>query len=517
MGLVSMFTTLKAVPLAVKAVPFISGFLLTASHHHRTDDWDAWKVALFFALISGASLPLGAALGIWMTPVKSEEDEDNEATEEEIEAEERRETIVACCLAFGAGALLFAVTVELYGEAMRELEHDGYRNGAVEILVMCAAAMGGAILYTRLNRWLDEYLTREEDVDLDELSSGQQQLLRQRTASTLTPIGQPRLARRKTTEFGTLELNIQPQMSKTMSFARTRTSTFGAQGASAPANRARKLATLTAVDALTSNNSNASASPSARKTFASFNEDQAPSSGMSRQLSAESPSRRSPKEAPSFAEEDEELEPSNVAEVQQADKKKIEEHDKGKKSPLLVGMATWLGVFIDGLPEGVLLGFLAAERHLSMALVVSLFIANFPEAFSSASLLRQARKPVWAIMSMWTALFIITATLAALAAFVFPPGDVPFHWKLIIAFTEGLAGGAMLACIAAVMLPEAYQMQGDTIGLLAVAGFLTSVLVKVFGGVANEYDDDIEATAVASLVARSLATHAGQAFRGSST
>merc|ERR1719272_453181 len=145
----------------------------------------------------------------------------------------------------------------------------------------------------------------------------------------------------------------------------------------------------------------------------------------------------------SFGESIEEHEPSQrtLDEVSSGhltgSKKKLDEdgHDKGKKSPLLVGMATWLGVFIDGLPEGVLLGFLAAERHLSMALVVSLFIANFPEAFSSASLLRQARKPIWAIMGMWTSLFIITAALAAIAAFVFPVGDVPFHWKLIIAFT----------------------------------------------------------------------------------
>merc|ERR1719215_917828 len=119
-------------------------------------------------------------------------------------------------------------------------------------------------------------------------------------------------------------------------------------------------------------------------------------------------------------------------------------------------------------------------------------------------------------MSMWSFLFVITALLAAVAALIFQPYEVPFHWKVIIAFTEGIAGGAMLACIAAVMLPEAYQMQGDTIGLLAVAGFLTSVLVKVFGGMANEYDDDIDKTTehgTAALMLRSLATHAGQSFR----
>jgi len=502
MGLASLLQALKATPLAVKAGPFVAGFILTASHGHRTHDWEPWKVALFFALLSGLSLPLGAAMGIWMTPVKPEETEDDEPTNEEVEAEECREAIVACCLAFGAGALLFAVTVELYGEAMRELEHHGYRQGAVEIIVMCAAAMGGALLYTRLNRWLDAYLTREEDVDLDDIETLHlQPLLRQRTTSVMIPT-HPNIVRRKTTQFGTLELNHSPSI---------RTSSYDRRMSSVPSNRARKLASLTAVDALTASR------PHGR---ACHDGEYGDSPGR-KQHPTSKDTGSTPLSATSFPEdEDEDIEeshdPSQRTIKASSSKKKLKEdmHGEGKKSPLLVGMATWLGVFIDGLPEGVLLGFLAAERHLSIALVVSLFLANFPEAFSSASLLRQARKPVWAIMGMWTSLFVITAALAALAAFLFPPGDVSFHWKLIIATTEGVAGGAMLACIAAVMLPEAYQMQGDTIGLLAVAGFLVSVLVKVFGGVANEYDDDIDKTAeaghVASLLLQSVATHVGQ-------
>lgn len=174
-----------------------------------------------------------------------------------------------------------------------------------------------------------------------------------------------------------------------------------------------------------------------------------------------------------------------------ASKKDAEdEAEDGKKKEqraLLTGMATWLGVFIDGLPEGILLGFLAAEGKLSMALVLSLFIANFPEAVSSAAMLREARRPAWAILSMWSFLFVITAVLAAVAAYAVPQGELPLHWRMFIAVIEGIAGGAMLACITAVMLPEAYHMEGDVTGLISVAGFLTSVLIKVFGGVANEW------------------------------
>jgi len=459
-------TTLKAAPLTLKAPSFFVGLTVTAISQHSTDDWEPWKVALIFALLSGVSLPFGAALGIYMTPLKPEGDQDDEESEEEVEAEERRESIVACCLAFGAGALLFAVTVELYGEAMRELEHDGYKNGALEIAVMCAAAMAGALLYTRLNRWLDAYLTQGEldlDANQDIAPLARQAAGRKRTASSwilVRSTGLPGAGERKRC------ITFDSPQSRTSradtESGRFRAASFNPQG--------RKLATLSAVNALTSGKVEQS-----RVGAVSF----ASSETCDKDIEAEV--------------------------ITSTSSRKLED-EGGKKSPLLLGMATWLGVFIDGLPEGVLLGFLAAEGRLSMALVVSLFIANFPEAFSSASLLRQARKPVWAIMGLWTSLFVITAVLAALAAFVFPPGEVPFHWKILISFTEGIAGGAMLACIAAVMLPEAYQMQGDLVGLLTVAGFLVSVLVKVFGGVASEYDDNIDKASHVALLA--LGRHA---------
>merc|ERR1719201_1819541 len=80
----------------------------------------------------------------------------------------------------------------------------------------------------------------------------------------------------------------------------------------------------------------------------------------------------------------------------------------------------------------------------------------------------------------------MTGCLACIACMLYPVGDVPFWVHIFSAAIEGLAGGAMLACIAAVMLPEAYEMQGDVVGLLCVTGFLLAVLIKVFGGVASE-------------------------------
>jgi zinc transporter ZupT len=160
----------------------------------------------------------------------------------------------------------------------------------------------------------------------------------------------------------------------------------------------------------------------------------------------------------------------------------------GGEKKMKLAMAMWLGVLADGVPEAILLGFLAAERRLSLVLVLSLLIANFPESFSASSMLKEAVPSFenWKIVGMWLVLMLMTGSLACVACMCYPTGDVPFWVHIFSAAVEGLAGGAMLACIAAVMLPEAYEMQGDVVGLLCVTGFLLAVLIKVFGGVASE-------------------------------
>merc|ERR1719183_1994270 len=77
----------------------------------------------------------------------------------------------------------------------------------------------------------------------------------------------------------------------------------------------------------------------------------------------------------------------------------IDPHEvqKGKQ----VAFSLFLGLMVDGVPEGLLMGFLAAEGHLSAVLIVSLLLANFPEAFSSASLMRQGGVSNSKIIAMW--------------------------------------------------------------------------------------------------------------------
>jgi hypothetical protein len=185
-----------------------------------------------------------------------------------------------------------------------------------------------------------------------------------------------------------------------------------------------------------------------------------------------------------------------------------DEDEEKKQQRIAEGMrlayAMFLGLVVDGIPESILLGFLAAENNLSLVLVLSLFVANFPEAFSSASLMKEAGVPLFKIVGMWSALCVITGVLAAIACAgllyfagsAAKSGEMPFHITMTIAVVEGIAGGAMIACIAAVMLPEAFARKHEVNmlmdpGFLCTAGFLAAVMIKVVGGVVTS--DDVHA------------------------
>ena len=76
---------------------------------------------------------------------------------------------------------------------------------------------------------------------------------------------------------------------------------------------------------------------------------------------------------------------------------------------------------------------------------------------------------------MWFSLMLITAIGAG---FGYLLGGMLSHKWLI--FAEGLAAGAMLTMIAAVMIPEAvYMGRANTVGLSTLAGFLAAISFKL--------------------------------------
>jgi zinc transporter ZupT len=160
-----------------------------------------------------------------------------------------------------------------------------------------------------------------------------------------------------------------------------------------------------------------------------------------------------------------------------------EEH---KGAPL----AIWLGILIDGMPESFVIGagllvLLQAKTDalgavsfgdiVPYTLIAGLFLSNFPESLASSANMQMQGWGKGRIFFLWFALMIITAVGAGVG---FILADSLSHTWLI--FAEGLAAGAMLTMIAATMIPEAVHMgRANLVGLSTLAGFLAAISFKL--------------------------------------
>jgi len=135
-----------------------------------------------------------------------------------------------------------------------------------------------------------------------------------------------------------------------------------------------------------------------------------------------------------------------------------------------VALAIWLGIALDGIPESLIIGGSMEGASVSLALIGGLFLANFPESMSSAVVMKKQGSSGLFIIGMWVSLMIMTAVGAAYGnVFI---ADAPHHLHGLL---EGMAAGAMLAMIAQTMLPEAYDHGGWLTGLMTVTGFLAAI------------------------------------------
>jgi len=141
-----------------------------------------------------------------------------------------------------------------------------------------------------------------------------------------------------------------------------------------------------------------------------------------------------------------------------------------------VALAIWLGIALDGIPESLVIGGSMEGASISLALVGGLFLANFPESMSSAAVMKKQGSASYHIIGMWFSLMVMTAVGSAMGnVFI---ADAPPHLHALL---EGMAAGAMLAMIAQTMLPEAYDHGGWLTGLMTVIGFLAAIWMGTLG------------------------------------
>ena len=136
-------------------------------------------------------------------------------------------------------------------------------------------------------------------------------------------------------------------------------------------------------------------------------------------------------------------------------------------------LAIWFGILLDGIPESLVIGASMLQQSISLSLIAGLFLSNFPEALSSSAVMRRQDYSFGKIFTMWTSLMVITGIGAYFGSMFF--AEAP---RYLFAVVNGMAAGAMLTMISETMLPEAFYKGGAITGFSTLLGFLAAIFFK---------------------------------------
>ncbi len=139
------------------------------------------------------------------------------------------------------------------------------------------------------------------------------------------------------------------------------------------------------------------------------------------------------------------------------------------------GMAIIFGNILDTIPGCLVIG---AKFHgfasLSLTLMLGMFFGGIPEAAASAAILTRAGYAPRKIFGLWSTV-LLAGLLAAVAGRMF----IGSPDSLAAVFCQAIAGGAVLALVAHAMIPEAIHEGGSLVVLPTVAGFLFALYLSL--------------------------------------
>ena len=142
------------------------------------------------------------------------------------------------------------------------------------------------------------------------------------------------------------------------------------------------------------------------------------------------------------------------------------------------GLAIAVGALLDGIPESIVIGVsLIGGAGVSLVALVAVFLSNVPEGLSSAAGMKQAGRSAAYVFGIWAGIALLCGLASLIGYSVFRGFSQP-----VIAATMAVAAGAILAMIAATMIPEAFEKAHDYAGLITVAGFLAAFSLSKLGG-----------------------------------
>ena len=141
------------------------------------------------------------------------------------------------------------------------------------------------------------------------------------------------------------------------------------------------------------------------------------------------------------------------------------------------GLAIAAGTFLDGVPEGMVLG-LSVLQHGAPGLgtVTAFFIANVPEALSSSAGMRRSGRSARYVFTVWIGIALTISLAAVVARFALRDAEPAVRGTV-----EAFTAGAILALVSETMIPEAFHESPQFNGLLLVVGFVVLLILLGLG------------------------------------
>jgi zinc transporter, ZIP family len=140
-----------------------------------------------------------------------------------------------------------------------------------------------------------------------------------------------------------------------------------------------------------------------------------------------------------------------------------------------VALALVLGIVLDGIPESIVLGLTVLSGEVSVAILVAVFISNFPEGLAATSELRSGGWTINHVMLLWLGIVLVSGLASWLGFTAFDHAS-----NRTVAIVTAFAGGAILTMLADTMMPEAFAKGGKLVGLCTVAGFALAFAVSEY-------------------------------------
>lgn len=434
-------------------------------------------IAFLWGILSAVSLPLGAVLGLWWRP---------------------KQKINSSFMAFGAGALLFALTIELFGHVPHHVE----KHGLNALLAAVIGAVSGGVLFDVLNHILNNrgaFLRRLSNAKrfvarLKVLRAKNlvEELSYVKVLHSLAPEHMAQLVHRvhkenfkkesiifhqgeKATEMyfiisGEVEILLHENAKEIKRLSvLEKNDTFGELGILSGTPRTAEARAVTDVRVY----------KILKRDFDDFLE---VSPELQKDIKKLAESRIDDLSMKASSDQNEIWKKETLALLENwthsVSAEDVQEEGKAAAAGG-AALAIWMGILIDGIPESLVIGMLSVSvSGMSLAFIAGVFLANLPEAMSSAVSMKDTGMSYCKVLLMWGSICILTGVGAFLGATLFPPAPTGGLFYFVLGI-EGLAAGAMLTMIAETMLPEAFEQGGTIVGLSTLAGFLAALIVKV--------------------------------------